>query len=130
MRTTRRYFGCCTRRVTSTTMVFSIFALVTLPVSSVPSLLGAAGFCVSGVIVSALCLLQLMRAEKRLHTRQIFFRFAQAFERFGLASSELKTQPEDLFAEILLLRFKLVHSCLANLGNALGHQRPPARVTN
>src|SRR5271169_6656915 len=35
MRSTRRYFGCCTNRCTSTTMVFSIFALVTLPVSTV-----------------------------------------------------------------------------------------------
>src|SRR5713101_5826717 len=37
MRITRRYLACCTRRITSTTMVFSIFALVTLPISSVRS---------------------------------------------------------------------------------------------
>src|SRR5215470_4928254 len=101
MRTTRRYFGCCTRRVTSTTMVFSIFALVTLPVSSVLLLSGAAAFCVSGVIVSALCLLQLMRTEKRLHACQIFFRFAQALERFRLPGGQLKPQAKDLLAQVL-----------------------------
>src|SRR5580704_8880485 len=37
MRTTRRYFGCFTSRCTSTTIVFSILALVTLPVSTVRS---------------------------------------------------------------------------------------------
>src|SRR6266436_1676395 len=51
MRTTRRYFGCCTSRCTSTTMVFSIFALVTLPVSTVRSpRSAAAALCVSVVI--------------------------------------------------------------------------------
>src|SRR5262249_3524460 len=131
MRTTRRYFGCCTRRVTSTTIVFSIFALVTLPVGSVLSLVTAAGFFVSGVIVSALCLLQLMRAEKRPAARQIFVCVAQALERFGLPGCQLKPQPEDLFAQILLLRFELVYSCFTNLFHALGHaQKPPARVTN
>src|SRR5437660_22337 len=37
MRTTRRYLGCCTSRCTSTTIVFCIFALVTLPVRTVSS---------------------------------------------------------------------------------------------
>src|SRR5262245_36070598 len=111
-------------------MVLSIFALVTLPVSSVLSLAGAAGFCVSGVIVSALCLLQLMRAKKRLNAGQIFFRFAQALARFRLPGRELKPQPEDLLAQILLLRFELVHSRFTNLFHALGHQKPPARDTN
>src|SRR5437764_877045 len=37
MRTTRRYFRCCTSRIISTTMVFSIFVLVTLPVSTMRS---------------------------------------------------------------------------------------------
>src|SRR5712664_1036479 len=51
MRTTRRYFGCCTSRCTSTTIVFSIFALVTLPVSTVRSpRSAAAALCVSVVI--------------------------------------------------------------------------------
>src|SRR6266850_206790 len=51
MRTTRRYFGCCTSRCTSTTIVFSIFALVTLPVSTVRSPRSAvAALCVSVVI--------------------------------------------------------------------------------
>src|SRR5216683_1908673 len=55
MRTTRRYFGCCTSRCTSTTMVFSIFALVTLPVRMVRSPRSAAGaLCVSVVITPSL----------------------------------------------------------------------------
>src|SRR6266481_6460809 len=55
MRTTRRYFGCCTSRCTSTTIVFSIFALVTLPVSTVRSpRSAAAALCVSVVITLSL----------------------------------------------------------------------------
>src|SRR5204862_3272617 len=55
MRTTRRYLGCCTSRCTSTTMVFSIFALVTLPVSMVRSPRSATGaLCVSVVITPPL----------------------------------------------------------------------------
>src|SRR3989442_1668607 len=47
MRTTRRYFVCCTSRVTSTTIVFCILALVTLPISSCRA---RTVFCVSAVI--------------------------------------------------------------------------------
>src|SRR5229473_3978562 len=55
MRTTRRYLGCCTSRCTSTTMVFSIFALVTLPVRMVLSPRSATGaLCVSVVITPSL----------------------------------------------------------------------------
>src|SRR5207302_1168606 len=55
MRTTRRYLGCCTSRCTSTTMVFSIFALVTLPVRMVRSPRSATGtLCVSVVITLSL----------------------------------------------------------------------------
>src|SRR6266849_882009 len=55
MRTTRRYLGCCTSRCTSTTMVFSIFALVTLPVRMVLSPRSATvALCVSVVITPSL----------------------------------------------------------------------------
>src|SRR6266481_4384257 len=55
MRTTRRYLGCCTSRCTSTTIVFSIFALVTLPVRIVRSPRSATGaLCVSVVITPSL----------------------------------------------------------------------------
>src|SRR2546430_12750909 len=55
MRTTRRYLGCCTSRCTSTTIVFCIFALVTLPVSTVRSPRSATGaLCVSVVITPSL----------------------------------------------------------------------------
>src|SRR6266481_4068067 len=55
MRTTRRYLGCCTSRCTSTTMVFSIFALVTLPMRMVRSPRSATGaLCVSLVITPSL----------------------------------------------------------------------------
>src|SRR5260370_16042652 len=55
MRTTRRYLGCCTSRCTSTTIVFCIFALVTLPVRIVRSPRSATGaLCVSFVITPSL----------------------------------------------------------------------------
>src|SRR6266849_903968 len=55
MRTTLRYFGCCTNFCTSTTMVFFIFALVTLPVGMVLSPRSATGaLCVSVVITPSL----------------------------------------------------------------------------
>src|SRR2546430_2694766 len=55
MCTTRRYLGCCTSRCTSTTIVFSIFALVTLPVRMVRSPRSATGaLCVSVVITPSL----------------------------------------------------------------------------
>src|SRR5579863_1393400 len=57
MRMTRRYFGCCISRCTSTTMVFSILALVTLPTSSVllpRSVFAAVAACVSVVITPSL----------------------------------------------------------------------------
>src|SRR5437899_8467754 len=57
MRMTRRYFGCCINRCTSTTMVFSILALVTLPINSVllPRVVFAAvATCVSVVITPSL----------------------------------------------------------------------------
>src|SRR5258708_19677488 len=55
MRTTRRYLGCCTSRCTSTAIVFSIFALVTLPVRMVLSPRSATGaLCVSVVITLSL----------------------------------------------------------------------------
>src|SRR5882762_8543579 len=55
MRTTWRYLGCWTSRCTSTTMVFSIFALVTLPVRMVRSPRSATGaLCVSVVITPSL----------------------------------------------------------------------------
>src|SRR6266853_1960803 len=55
MRTTRRYLGCCTSRCTSTTIVFCIFALVTLPVRMVRSPRSATGaLCVSVVITPSL----------------------------------------------------------------------------
>src|SRR5256886_10336453 len=55
MRTPRRYLGCCTSRCTSTTIVFCIFALVTLPVRTVRSPRSATGaLCVSVVITPSL----------------------------------------------------------------------------
>src|SRR5260370_3392065 len=55
MRPARRYLGCCTSRCTSTTIVFCIFALVTLPVRTVVSAGSATGaLCVSVVIKPSL----------------------------------------------------------------------------
>src|SRR5258708_29365723 len=55
MATRGRSLGCCPSRCTSTTMVFSIFALVTLPVRMVRSPRSATGaLCVSVVITPSL----------------------------------------------------------------------------
>src|SRR6516225_3045475 len=118
MRITRRYLACCTRRITSTTMVFSIFALVTLPISSVRSPRSAAVFCVSAVIPISSRLLQFLCSEQRLHPRQIFFGFAQPLQRFRLPGGQLKSQPEDGLRQFLLLRFKFVDARFTNLFNA------------
>src|SRR5262249_23925432 len=138
MRITRRYFGCCTRRVTSTTMVFSIFALVTLPTSSVRAPRSAtAVFCVSTLIpVSSrlLCSLrtgrsrQLERAKPGLPPRQILFGFPQLLQRFGLAGRELETQPENGFAQLLLLSLEFVHARFTDLVDAPGHISEPSRT--
>src|SRR5262249_33328836 len=129
MRTTRRYFGCCTNRMISTTMVFSIFALVTLPVSTVRSpRVSAVAACVS---VAILCLPQFLGAQQRLYPRQIFFRFAQPLQGFRLASGQLKAEPENLLRQLLVLRFELFPARLADFLNATRHdQNPPARETN
>src|SRR6266404_748916 len=80
MRTTRRYLGCCTSRCTSTTMVFSIFALVTLPVRMVRSPRSATGaLCVSVVITPSL-----LSAHAR---ERVFSRAPDLFSLHGAASA-------------------------------------------
>src|SRR5713226_8724205 len=61
MRTTRRYLGCCTSRCTSTTMVFCIFALVTLPVRMVRSPRPATGALGVSVVITPSLLSALAR---------------------------------------------------------------------
>src|SRR5215467_11246410 len=99
MRITRRYLECCTSRVTSTTMVFSILALVTLPTSSVREPRASiAVFCVSALIPCPSRLLrgllprrarQLARAKKGLHPRQVLLGFSQPLQRFRLSGGQL-----------------------------------------
>src|SRR6266403_1137046 len=80
MRTTRRYLGCCTSRCTSTTMVFSIFALVTLPVRMVRSPRSATGaLCVSVVITPSLL--------SALAREQVFSPAPDLFSLHGAASA-------------------------------------------
>src|ERR1700726_2886673 len=116
MRTTRRYFGCFTRRSTSTTMVFSILALVTRPVSTwcwwrVSAASVAAGTLLFVSLAIRLCLLrcwrlrssrQFLRAQERFYPREIFSCFAKPLECFRLSGGQLKTQPENLFGKLFL----------------------------
>src|ERR1044072_799267 len=119
-------------------MVFSIFALVTLPISSVrsprsdPVVFCVSGVaCVSAVIPISSCLLQSVCAEKRIDARQIFFRFAETLQRFRLSGGQLKPQPENRFRQFFLLRGKLVYARFANFCHALGHDySSPSRETN
>src|SRR5215469_12520505 len=72
-----------------------------------------------------------MRAEQRLHARQILFRFTQTLERFRLSGGQLKPQPENGFGQFLLLGFQFVYACFTDLFNAPSHlYSPPARLTN
>src|SRR5712671_6058274 len=111
MRTTRRYFGCCTRRI-------------------------ACGFDSH----FSLCLLrcgglrrsrQFLRSQKRFYPREILFCFAKTLKRFGLSGGQLKTQPENLFSQLFLLGVEFIDARFADFFNAPRHgQKPPARVTN
>src|SRR5450432_2563406 len=125
MRTTRRYLGCCTRRSTSTTMVFSILALVTRPVRICRSCRVSTAVCCVGASVaihpSLRFLGQFMGAEQRFYPRQIFPCFPQTLERFGLTGGELKPEPEDLLGQFFLLGFELVDARFPNFFNATRH---------
>src|SRR5882757_4435850 len=121
MRTTRRYFSCCTRRSTSTTIVFSILALVTRPVRIWCSWRVSSDFAAAGalLVVSIAIFLyaffaaglrrsrQFLRAQKRFYPREILFCFTKPLQRFGLSGGQLKTQPENLFSQLFLLRAQL-----------------------
>src|SRR6266481_6172398 len=120
MRTTRRYLGCCTRRNTSTTMVFSILALVTRPVRIWCSWRVSAAASGAVLFVSVLIAPssghatssmswpdapplrprlggKFLRAQQCFYPRQIFAGFAKPLQRFGFLEGQLNPQEENLF---------------------------------
>src|SRR2546428_6074374 len=102
MRTTRRYLGCCTNRCTSTTIVFCILALVTLPVRMVRSPRSATGaLCVSVVITPSL--LSVLAREPVSSPAPDLFSLHEAASPLPpvplkAGSAAGKSSPSDLFA--------------------------------
>src|SRR6267154_4422145 len=76
-------------------MVFSIFALVTTPVSSWR--LCRAGAAAAGSL--AIWFPQFALAKQCLDARKIFPRRAKLGHRFGLPRRKLKSQPKHLFSQ-------------------------------
>src|ERR1700752_43132 len=119
---TRRYSLCCTSRVTLTMMVFSIFALVTTPVSCwrVCRALAAAGAAAAGVSL-AIFFPQFTLAQERFYAGEILPRRTQFRHGFGLPGRQLKTQPEDLVGQLALPLVQFRGVLIAHLFGSLGH---------
>src|SRR5579864_9412244 len=96
---TRWYSLCCTMRVTFTIIVFSIFALVTTPVTSWRSWRAGVG---AAAVSLAICFPQFPLAQKSLDAGQILPRRSQLGDRLGLPGRELKSQPEHLLGQLVL----------------------------
>src|SRR5208282_254835 len=124
LRSTRPYSRCRTLRVTWTTMVFAIEALVTTPTLDCRRLrsISAALFSISH--------LQLAFAEQRLDPGEITPHHPQLLEAFRLPGGVLEAQAEDLLGEFPLVHFEFPVAHLANLFDAARHQATPTRVTN
>src|SRR5260370_22514657 len=96
MRTPRRYLECATSRCTSTTIVFSIFALVTLPVRIVLSPRSATGaLCVSVVITPSL--LSALAREPAFSPAPDLFSLPAAASALPLVPSKAGTADEKSF---------------------------------
>src|SRR3984957_5557817 len=113
-------------RVTFTIIVFSIFALVTMPVTSWRSWRAAPG--AAGVSV-AICFPQFTLAQKCFDAGQILARRAQLGDRFGLPGGELEAQPENLLGQLVLPLVQFGRILIAQFFDSLGHQSAPARLT-
>src|SRR5579862_1359956 len=112
-------------RVTLTSMVLAIFALVTTPVFSWRRPRrgwGTAALLAAALVFSiAILVPQFAFAEQSLDPGQFLARRAKPRQRFGLAGGELKAQAEDLVAQLLLLHFKLGRAEVAKFFAAPSH---------
>src|ERR1019366_3321467 len=126
----RPYFLWPTMRVTFTTMVLAIFALVTRPVFSClrprtawrGSVFAAAAdaFCVLAFFIG-ISFAQFPFAEHGLNARHLFARSAKLGQRFRLSRGQLETQAENLLAEFFLLRLKFRRIQIAKIVATLRH---------
>src|ERR1700733_6685622 len=96
---TRWYSLCCTMRVTFTIIVFSIFALVTTPVTSWRSWRAGAG---PAAVSLDICFPQFPLAQESLDAGQILSRRSPLCDGRCVPGRELETQPEDLLGEFIL----------------------------
>src|ERR1700693_5851761 len=123
---TRWYSLCCTRRVTFTIIVFSIFALVTTPVTSWRSWRAGAG---AAAVSLTICFPQFTLAQESLDAGQILPRRSQLRHSLGLPGRELKAQPEHLLGQFILPLVQFRRILIAHFFDSLRHQSAPARLT-
>src|SRR4029077_5840101 len=112
-------------RVTFTIIVFSIFALVTTPVTSWRSWRAGAA---AGAVSVAICFPQFTLAQQSLDAGQILPRRSQLGDGLGLPGRELEAQPEHLLGQFVLPLVELRRILIAQLLNSLRHQSAPARL--
>src|SRR5882672_7206266 len=115
---TRWYSLCCTMRVTFTIIVFSIFALVTTPVTSWRSWRAGAG---TAAVSVAIRFPQFPLTQESLDAGQILPRRSQLGDGLRLPSRELKAQPEDLLGELALPLVQFRRILIAQFFNSLRH---------
>src|ERR1700693_5780148 len=96
---TRWYSLCCTMRVTFTIIVFSIFALVTTPVTSWRS--WRAGACAAAVSLT-IGFPQFSLAQQSLEAGHTLPRRSQLVVSLVLPGRKLKAQPEYLLGQFVL----------------------------
>src|SRR5271169_6806336 len=113
-------------RVTFTIIVFSIFALVTTPVTSWRSWRAGAGAAADSLDIG---FPQFPLPQESLDAGQILPRRSQFCDGFGLPGRKLKAQPENLFGELILPLVQFRRILVAHFFDSLGHQSAPARVT-
>src|SRR6202521_1990251 len=113
-------------RVTCTIIVFSIFALVTTPVTSWRSWRAGAG---AAAVSLTIRFPQFALTQQSLDAGQILPRRSQLGDGLGLSGGELKAQPEDLLGQFILPLVQFRRILIAHFFNSLGHQSAPARLT-
>src|SRR5271169_2519857 len=113
-------------RVTFTIIVFSIFALVTTPVTSWRSWRAGAG---AAAVSLTICFPQFPLAQESLDAGQILPRRSQLCDGLGLPGRELEAQPENLLGQLVLPLVQFRRILIAQFFNSLRHQSAPARLT-
>src|ERR1700688_3534638 len=106
-------------RVTFTIIVFSIFALVTTPVTSWRSWRAGAD---AAAVSLTICFPQFALAQQSLDAGQILPRRSQLGDSLGMPGRELKAQPEHLLGQFVLPLVQFRRSLIAHFFDSLGHQ--------